>query len=407
MTRHTESDLGLNDPFAKTRALFDLPPGVTYLAGNSLGALPHSAREAVERAVRDEWGVGLIRSWNSAGWIDLSQQIGAKLESLLGAPPSSIVACDGTSVNLYKVMHAACALRPERKVLITDIDNFPSDLYVIDSVAKELGLEVRAVHRDEVAAAITNEVAVVELTQVDYRSAAKYDMDEITSLAHAKGALTVWDLAHSAGAVPVDLAKAEADFMIGCGYKYLNGGPGAPAFIYVAPQFANSIKQPLHGWFGHARPFEFERDYEPAAGIKAMLVGTPSILAMTALCAALDAFDGVSMSDLWQRSLALTSLFFDLADEQLAPRGFDVISERSEARGSHVALSHQGGYAIVRALIDRGIIGDFRRPNVLRFGFSPLYNTFADVKTLISECVDIVDSRIYLSPEFATESAVI
>lgn len=407
MPNRVKSHEGAEDTFAKTRALFDLPASITYLDGNSLGALPHSARVAVEHAVREEWGVGLIRSWNSAGWISLPQRIGKKLEFLLGAAPNSIVACDGTSINLYKALHAACGLRPERNVIVTDLDNFPSDLYAIDSVAKELGLEVRAVRRENIISAITNEVAVIELTHVDYRSAAKYDMVEITRVAHALGALTIWDLAHSAGAMPINLADSETDFAIGCGYKYLNGGPGAPSFIYVAPKFDHSARHPLHGWFGHSRPFEFERDFDPAPGINAMLVGTPSILAMTALCAALDAFDGVSMRELEARSLAMTSLFFDLAEEFLIPRGFEVLSERSQARGSHVALSHEGGYAIVSALIKRGVIGDFRRPNVLRFGFAPIYNTFADVETLVRECVEIVDSRIYLSPEFATESAVI
>lgn len=399
--------LDLTDPLAEKRGLFALPTGVVYLDGNSLGALPHCAREAVERMVKDEWGDGLIRSWNSAGWIDIAERIGSKLEILLGAEPKSIIACDSTSINLYKALHAACALRPDRKIIVTDIDNFPSDLYVIDSVAKERGLEVRAVARNNVASAINREVAVVELTQVDYRSAAVYDMNEITAIAHDSGALMIWDLAHSAGAIPVDLAAAGADFAIGCGYKYLNGGPGAPAYVYVSPRFATSINHPLHGWFGHARPFDFERSYVGASGIASMLVGTPSVLSMTALSAALDVFDDVSLDDLQTKSLRLTSFFFDLADKHLAPRGFEVISEREQRRGSHVAMTHPGGYAIVRALIERNVIGDFRRPNVLRFGFAPLYNSFMDVETLVAQCIDIVDSEIYLSSEFATETRVI
>lgn len=399
--------LDLTDPLAEKRGLFALPTGVVYLDGNSLGALPHCAREAVERMVKDEWGDGLIRSWNSAGWIDIAERIGSKLEVLLGAEPKSIIACDSTSINLYKALHAACALRPDRKIIVTDIDNFPSDLYVIDSVAKERGLEVRAVARNNVASAINREVAVVELTQVDYRSAAVYAMNEITAIAHDSGALMIWDLAHSAGAIPVDLAAAGADFAIGCGYKYLNGGPGAPAYVYVSPRFATSISHPLHGWFGHARPFDFERSYEGAPGIARMLVGTPSVLSMTALSAALDVFDDVSMDDLQTKSLRLTSFFFDLADKHLVPRGFEVISEREPRRGSHVAMTHPGGYAIVRALIERNVIGDFRRPNVLRFGFAPLYNSFLDVETLVAQCIDIVDSESYLYPAFATETRVI
>ena len=291
------AELDLLDQIAGKRELFALPADVVYLDGNSLGALTHRAREAVERMVVEEWGQGLIRSWNSAGWIDIAQQIGSKLEVLLGAEEKTIVACDSTSINLYKALHAACALRPDRKIILTEIDNFPSDLYVIDSVAKELGLEVLAVAKSNVISAINREVAVVELTQVDYRSAAVHDMNEVTAVAHEEGALMIWDLAHSAGAIPVNLASADADFAIGCGYKYLNGGPGAPAYIYVSPRFATSIKHPLHGWFGHARPFEFERSYESAPGVGSMLVGTPSVLSMTALSAALDVFADVSVSD--------------------------------------------------------------------------------------------------------------
>lgn len=396
------------DPLRGKRALFALPNGVVYLDGNSLGALPRSAIEAIDQAVRHEWGDGLIRSWNSAGWVDLSARVGVKIAALIGAPGDSVIACDSTSVNLYKALHAACALRPDRRIILTDIDNFPTDLYLIDSVANELGLEVRALPRTQIVAAITSDVAVVELTHVDYRTAEMYDMEELTAAAHAVGALTIWDLAHSAGAVPVDVIKADADFAIGCGYKYLNGGPGAPAFIYVAPRIADSTTQPIQGWHGHAHPFEFSRFYEPAAGVDRMLVGTPPVLSMTALSAALDAFDGVSMSELRAKSLALSTLFYELADEHLVSRGFIVVSERDPAkRGSHVALSHSSGYSIVRALIERGVIGDFRRPNILRFGFAPLYNTFTDVVQLINGCVDVVDTGFYLEPKFATEAAVV
>ncbi len=396
------------DPLRGKRALFALPKGVVYLDGNSLGALPRSAIGAIDQAVRHEWGDGLIRSWNSAGWVDLSARVGVKIAALIGAPGDSVVACDSTSVNLYKALHAACALRPDRRIILTDIDNFPTDLYLIDSVAKERGLEVRALPRNEIVEAITSDVALVELTHVDYRTAEMYDMEAITATAHAAGALTIWDLAHSAGAVPVDVTNANADFAIGCGYKYLNGGPGAPAFIYVAPRIADSTTQPIQGWHGHAHPFEFSRFYEPASGVDRMLVGTPPVLSMAALSAALDVFDGVSMSELRTKSLALSTLFYELADEHLGSRGFAVVSERDPAkRGSHVALSHLNGYSIIRALIERGIIGDFRRPNILRFGFAPLYNTFADVVQLINGCIDVVDTGFYLDPRFATEAAVV
>jgi kynureninase len=396
------------DPLSSKRALFAIPDGVTYLDGNSLGALPKAAVAAIDDAVRKEWGDGLIRSWNSAGWVDIAQRVGDKISTLIGAPIGSVVACDSTSVNLYKALHAACALRPERKVILTDVDNFPTDLYLIDSVAKDRGLTVRALPHNEIAAAINSDVAVLELTHVDYRSAEMYDMAEMTAAAHAAGALVIWDLAHSAGAVPVDVTLANADFAVGCGYKYLNGGPGAPAFIYVAPRIANSTSQPIQGWHGHAHPFEFSRSYEPAAGINRMLVGTPPVLSMTALSAALDVFSGVTITQLRTKSLALSTFFYELAEEQLISRGFAIVSERDSAkRGSHVALSHSNGYSIVRALIERGVIGDFRRPNVLRFGFAPLYNTFADVARLISECVDVVDTGLYLDARFATESAVV
>ena len=408
MPQTTAAQLDAADPLASMRALFALPEGVVYLDGNSLGALPRATIDSVDEAVRNQWGEGLIRSWNLAGWVDISQRVGAKIAALIGAPADSVVACDSTSVNLYKALHAACALRPDRRVILTDINNFPTDLYLIDSVAKERGLEVRALRRNEIIAAINNEVAVIELTHVDYRSAEMYDMDEITAKAHAVGALTIWDLAHSAGAVPLDVTEADADFAVGCGYKYLNGGPGAPAFIYVAPRIADSTSQPIQGWHGHAHPFEFDRHYEPARGVERMLAGTPPVLSMVALSTALDVFGDVTMSQLRTKSLALSTLFYTLADEHLTPRGFAVESERDPAkRGSHVAISHAHAYSIVRALIERGVIGDFRRPNLLRFGFAPLYNTFADVVRLVDECIDVMDSGQYLEARLAIEVAVV
>ena len=408
MPQTTAAQLDAADPLAGLRALFALPEGVVYLDGNSLGALPRATIGAVDEAVRKQWGEGLIRSWNSAGWVDISQRVGAKIATLLGAPADSLVACDSTSVNLYKALHAACALRPDRGIILTDINNFPTDLYLIDSVARERGMEVMALPKGEIIAAMNNEVAVVELTHVDYRSAEMYDMDEFTAIAHRSNALIIWDLAHSAGAVPVDLMKADADFAIGCGYKYLNGGPGAPAFIYVAPEIAHSTSQPIQGWYGHAHPFDFDRYYEPAVGVDRMLAGTPPVLSMIALSTALDVFGEVSMAQLRMKSLALSTLFYTLADEHLTARGFTVVSERDPAkRGSHVALTHSSGYAIVRALIERNVIGDFRRPNLLRFGFAPLYNTFADVERLVTECIHVVDTESYLEPRFAIEAAVI
>lgn len=396
------------DPIAHTRELFALPDDVVYLDGNSLGALPRAAIAAVNNAVRGEWGEGLIRSWNTAGWLDIAQRVGAKIAPLIGAQSNSVVACDSTSVNLYKALHAACALRADRHIILTDINNFPTDLYIIDSVAKERGLQVKAVPREEIACAITKEVAVVELTHVDYRTAQMYDMEEMNAMAHKVGTLTIWDLAHSVGAVPVDLAQTKTDFAIGCGYKYLNGGPGAPAFIYVAPHIVNSVSQPIQGWHGHAHPFEFSNSYQPSPGVDRMLVGTPPVLSMTALSAALDVFHNVTMNQLRTKSLAMSTLFYELADEHLRSRGFTTISEREpDKRGSHIAFSHESGYPIVRALIERGIIGDFRRPNILRFGFAPLYNSFTDVVRLVEECIDVVDTRSYQKARFSRELGVV
>ncbi|HUW78692.1 MAG TPA: kynureninase [Candidatus Nanopelagicaceae bacterium] len=396
------------DSLAEKRQLFAIPEGISYLDGNSLGALPKSAIVAIDAAVRDEWGEGLIRSWNTAGWVDIAQRVGNKIAALIGAVPDSVVACDSTSVNLYKALHAACGLRPDRSVILTDVDNFPTDLYLIDSVAKERGLRVVALPRNEIIDAINQDVAVLELTHVDYRSSAMYDMADITGIVHRAGALTIWDLAHSAGAVPLDVTNADADFAVGCGYKYLNGGPGAPAFIYVSQSLSGSISQPIHGWHGHARPFEFSRSYEPAAGVDRMLVGTPPVLSMTGLSAALDIFQDVSMSELRAKSLGLSTFFYQLAEEHLVTRGLGIVSERdSNKRGSHVALSHSNGYSIIRALIERGVVGDFRRPDILRFGFAPLYNTYADVARLVSEAIDIIDTKYYLAERFTTESAVV
>ena len=388
------------------RDRFEIPQGVCYLDGNSLGALPRQARESLETATRDEWGQGLIRSWNQARWIDLPQRVGDRIATLLGAPQGTTLAADSTSLNLYKVLHAALQLRPDRTVIVTELGNFPTDLYIVDAVAREHGCEVRAVEREAIAAALDDQVAVMTMTHVDYRSAAMADMHGITRATHAVGALAVWDLAHSAGAVPVDLTGADVDFAVGCGYKYLNGGPGAPAFLYVAPRHLGTAQQPLAGWHGHAAPFAFEPGYRPAVGIDQFLVGTPPILGMRALEGALHVFDGVDVARLHAKSLAMADLFHALADEVLVPRGFGIASHRDAAsRGSHVALSHPQGYALVQALIARGIIGDFRRPDVLRFGFAPLYNTAADVVTLVEALVELIDTDAY--DHDAAESAVV
>ncbi len=388
------------------RAAFEIPEGVTYLDGNSLGALPASARLAAEAAVREEWGEGLIRSWNAADWIHLPIRAGERIGKLIGAQSGTVIAADSTSLNLYKVLQAALSIKRSRTAIVTDIDNFPTDLYIIDRVAKQRALQVRDVKRSEIRSQLDDDVAVLTLTHVDYRTSEMADMKALTRAAHDVGALVVWDLAHSAGAVPLDVAGADVDFAVGCGYKFLNGGPGAPAFLYAAPRHVGVARQPLEGWHGHARPFAFERDYAPAIDITQFLVGTPPVLGMRALIGALDVFEGIDVARLHAKSMAMARLFHDLADEALLTRGFGVYSHRdSRSRGSHVALTHGQGYALVQALTQRGIIGDFRRPNVMRFGFAPLYNGAADVVRLVEQLVDIVDNGAY--DHSAKESAVI
>ncbi len=378
------------------RSLFEIPSGVTYLDGNSLGALPRAAHEHVEHTVRNEWGQGLIRSWNTADWIHLPQRTGDRIAPLLGAAAGQVIAADSTSLNLYKVLHAALGLREDRETVVTDCDNFPTDLYVIDRVSAQRGLQVRDVQRKEILGVLNEDVAVLTLTHVDYRTSEMADMQALTRAAHDVGALVIWDLAHSAGAVPLELDAWDVDFAIGCGYKFLNGGPGSPAFLYVAERHLGTAKQPVEAWMGHAQPFAFDRAYAPAGDIAQFLIGSHPVLGMSSVFGALSVFDGLSMQRLHAKSLAMAELFHDLADEVLVPRGFGVYSHRDSAsRGSHVALSHTHGYALVQALIARGIIGDFRRPNVMRFGFAPLYNSAEDVITLVEALVELVDTDAY------------
>lgn len=388
------------------RHLFEIPDGVIYLDGNSLGALPRAAREALEVAVREEWGQGLIRSWNSADWIHLPRRVGNAIGALIGAPEGTVLAADSTTLNLYKALRAAMPLKPGRDVIVTDADNFPTDLYVVDAVAQQRGAEVRAVTKGAIRSVLDEQVAVLTLTHVDYRTAEMADMKALTRAAHDVGALVVWDLAHSAGAVPVDLLGSDVDFAVGCGYKFLNGGPGAPAFVYVAQRLQEQAKQPLHGWMGHAEPFAFARSFQPAAGVERFAVGTPPVLALRSLGAALTAFDGVDVRRLHAKSVAMADIFHELADELLVERGCTVSSHRDSAsRGSHVALAHEHGYGIVQALIARGIIGDFRRPNVMRFGMAPLYNSSRDLLALVDALVEVIDREEYR--RFGAEAAVI
>ena len=397
--------LDAQDPLRDCRQRFSLPPGVIYLDGNSLGALPAAVPARLQQAVQHEWGVGLIRSWNDASWYPAPQRVGARIAALVGAAADEVIVCDSISINLYKLLVAALRLRPGRSVILGERGNFPTDAYVASGVAGITGARLQAVAPDAVMAALDDTVAVLSLTHVNYRSGAIYDMAALTRRAHAVGALVIWDLAHTAGAMPCDLTACDADFAVGCGYKYLNGGPGAPSFAYVARRHQAGLDQPLTGWHGHARPFDFEPDYRPAPGMDRLLVGTAPQLGLIALEAALSAFDGVDMAALRAKSLALTQLFIDLVDAHLP--GFGLITPRDGAlRGSQVSLTHPEAYAIVQALIGRGVIGDFRAPDILRFGFAPLYVGHADVWQAVATLRDIMASQAWMQPEFAQRKAV-
>ena len=448
--------LDAQDPLRELRHQFSLPDGVIYLDGNSLGVLPKTTAARVAQAVTTAWGQGLIRSWNSAGWFDLPQRLGNKIAQLIGAKSGEVVATDSTSINLYKVLSAALNIAahdtPDRKLLISERSNFPTDLYIAEGLCRERGLKLVLLESEEIAAALTADVAVLMLTHVNYRTGAMHDMEHVTAAAHRAGILTVWDLAHSAGAVPVDLNGAQADFSVGCGYKYLNGGPGAPAFVWVHPKHAarkdHEVWQPLAGWWGHAAPFAFTPDYRPAPGITRYLCGTQPILSMVALECGLDTVLAAQplggMAALRQKSLALTDLFIDLVETRCTGYGLGLATPREHAqRGSQVCLSmgcsppapalrgslppegtvtamtrpgrgDSSAYAIIQALIARGVIGDFRagdgdvgqHADILRFGFTPLYIGFEDVWNAVEHLRQVLETAEWQKPEFNQKNAV-
>jgi len=398
------------DPLAGKRGEFALPAGVIYLDGNSLGALPRRVTARMRRAVEEEWGSGLIRSWNDAGWYPAPQRAGAAIARLVGAKPDEVIVCDSTSVNLFKALVAALRLRPGRRVIASEQGNFPTDVYVNEGVAELMDVELRCVEPGEIEPAIRaagSDLALVQLTHVNYRTGLVYDMARITRLAHEQGALAIWDLSHSTGTLAVELDACEVDFAVGCGYKYLNGGPGAPAFIYVAARHLPDIRQPLQGWHGHARPFAFDHDYVPHAGIDRMLAGTAPQLSLIALEEALAVFEGVDMKLLRAKGSALGDCFITLVDQELAGHGFGLASPREAARrGSQVALTHPEGYAIMQALIARGVIGDFRAPDVLRFGFAGLYVRYVDVWDAVAALKDVMSTGAWDRPAFRERKAV-
>ncbi|AWB48067.1 kynureninase [Gemmobacter aquarius] len=393
--------------FTATRAMFDLPQGIIYLDGNSLGPLPVAAAARVAQTVQAEWGQMLITGWNKAGWMDQPARVGDRIAKLIGAESGTVVMGDTLSIKVYQALASALEMNPTRRVILSDTGNFPSDLYMADGLVRTLGngYALKTVTPDEVMDAIDETVAVTLITEVDYRTGRKHDMAAITAKAHAMGALTIWDLAHSAGALPVHLARVGADFAVGCSYKYLNSGPGGPAFIYVAPRHAETARPALSGWLGHESPFAFDLGYRPGRGSERMRVGTPPVLQLAALEAALDVWDHVDMSDLRARSLELGDLF--IAGVEAACPDLTLATPRAhDMRGSQVSFRHAEGYAIMQALISRGVIGDFRAPDILRFGFTPLYIGEAEVQAAVTILSDIMQNRLWDRPEFKARAKV-
>jgi kynureninase len=404
----TQADLA--DPLRAYRDRFELPEGVIYLDGNSLGALPKSVRQRVAKTIGEEWGEQLIRSWNTADWVHLPQRVGEKIARLIGAEERTVVAADSTSINLFKVLSAALGLNRERRQIVSERDNFPTDLYIAEGVAKQIGKGHQLVLADatkDIPDMLDEDVAVLMLTHVNYRNGYRHDMAALTRAAHDKGILVIWDLAHTAGAMPVDLAGAGADFAIGCGYKYLNGGPGAPAFLYVNPRHQGGFRQPLSGWFGHRAPFDFDSAYAPSSSIEQYLCGTPPVLAMVAMDEAMSLWDDVDMAAVRAKSIGLCDFFIQEVGEFSEELGLTLVTPRDAGqRGSQVSYSCDNGYAIMQVLIARGVIGDFRAPDIIRFGMTPLYLSFTEVAQAAAILKEILATRAWDQPEYQVRGAV-
>ena len=401
--------LDRTDPLKHKRDAFFIPEGLIYLDGNSLGVLPKNVPARLQEVAQKQWGETLIKSWNAHGWVHLPRRVGERIARLIGAAPGSVIAGDTISVNLFKLLGAAAKLNPSRRVILSDSGNFPSDLYVAQGFRDLLddGYQLKIVEPEQVLDAIDETIAFTMLTEADYRTARLHDMKQVTEKAHKKGALTIWDLAHSAGATPVDLTGAHADFALGCTYKYLNGGPGAPAFLYVRPGLQNEVQPPLAGWWGHADPFAFDPGYRPAPGILRNQCGTQPMLSLAALDAALDVWDDVDMNVLRWKSMALCTLFIDLVKQRCGAHGVTVAGPTDmAARGSHVSLHHEQGYAVMQALIAANVVGDFRAPDMMRFGFTPLYTSFADVWDAVDVLARILEAREWDQPQFRAKKAV-
>lgn len=403
-------NLDVDDVLSHKRAEFLLPAETIYLDGNSLGPLTVNAKERIAKVVSDEWGADLIQSWNKHQWIDLPVKVGEKIAPLIGAATGQVVCCDSISVNLFKLLASALALNAERQVVLSQRDNFPTDLYMAEGLAELLGeqrCQLKQVDSSDLIDSIDESVAVLMLTQTNFRSGELHDMQQLTELAHSKGVLVIWDLAHSAGAFQVELDKCNVDFAVGCGYKYLNGGPGSPAFVYVASRHQSIVNQPLSGWMGHKSPFDFAPAYMAASGVSQYLAGTPNILSMVALDAALDVFDDIDMQAVEHKSQALSTLFLELIQASPALTLFSCISPSvANKRGSQLAFTHPEAFAISQALIAHGVIVDFRAPDIVRFGFTPLYISFENIWHAVHALNDIVEQKLYARPEFSMRSKV-
>lgn len=407
--RHACEEMDRDDPLAFARDRFHVPAGTLYLDGNSLGALPKATPGKIDEVIRRQWGDDLITGWNKHGWVELPRRLGAQLAPLIGAVADEVVVCDSTSLNVFKLLSAALQLRPDRKVILSDDGNFPTDLYMAQGLAHLLGRghRLELVKPEDVATRINDDVAIVMLTEVDYRTGRRHDMAAMNARAKEKGVLTLWDLAHSAGAMPVDLNGTGSDFAIGCGYKYLNGGPGAPAFLFVAKRWQEATQQPLFGWFGHAQPFAFDTDYRPKDGIDRYLVGTPPVISMMALGCGLDTFAGIDLAALRRKSMALGDLMIRLVAQECGDFGLSLASPaEGSRRGSQISYAHEHGYAVMQALISRRVIGDFRAPDLLRFGFTPLYLRYQDIWDAVAILKIVLTQEEWRRPEFNVRAAV-
>ena len=409
MTRTDFEKLDREDQLASFRQEFYIPQGVIYMDGNSLGAMPKAVLKRVGEVTEREWGDHLIKSWNTADWFNAPHRIGDKIAPIIGADKGEVVATDSTSINLFKALSAALGINSDRSFIIMEGSNFPTDNYIAQGLAEFLGRQhqIHFVEKDNIMDAIDDSVAVVSLTDVHYKTGHRLDMEAITARAHEHGALTVWDLCHSAGAVPLDLNGANADFAVGCGYKYLNGGPGAPAFIFVAKRHQDHVRQPLTGWWSHSAPFDFTRDYETGAGISRMLCGTQPIISLSALEVGVDIMARADIVKIREKSKKMGDLFMGAVEQECADYGFGIASPRNaDERGSQVSLTHANGYAIMQALIERGVIGDFRAPEILRFGFTPLYLRYVDVWDAVDILADIMANQIWRNPKYHVRAAV-